>query len=113
MEIWIIFGLAIVGIFVVPRISGDEKTKLFRRVWSSQLGRSTDYKSDKEFEAIKRLLSLYGIENDTEGDELRGKIASLMADAATFDINHPRNFGVEVAQVLAIRIRMRFPNLEI
>lgn len=111
LEFLALIGLAIAALLFLPSLLADEKTKLFRRVWSTQLGKSSDYNSKQEFEAVSRLLKLYQIDEGDEKDELQRKIASLMADALTFDMKHPRNFGVKVVEILAFHIRIRFPNL--
>ncbi len=111
MEILVLLGLAVAAFLFLPNLLADEKTKLFRRVWSTELGRSTEYKSDQQWDAVTRLFHVYQIEKNSKDDELLRNIASLMADALTFDMKNPRNLGVEVTKVLARTVRIRFPNL--
>jgi hypothetical protein len=112
LEILILIGLAVLAFLFLPGLLADEKTKLFRRVWSSERARGSPAIIDAQLEALKRLQALYGIKRGDSPEALRKSIANLMADAMTFDLKHPKNGGIEVTAVLARHIRVHFPNLE-
>lgn len=107
----ILIGLGVGAFLILPGLLVDEKTKLFRRVWSSERARGTPAVIDAQLAALNRLQTLYGIKNGDSPEMLRKSIASLMADAMTFDLKHPVNGGVEVTAVLIRHLRLRFPNL--
>ncbi|MBX3594454.1 hypothetical protein [Sphingomonas sp.] len=111
MEVAIVIGLVVAAVFVLPNLLADDKTKLFRRVWSSERARPTDAIVDAQHVAVKKLLAMYGVRDGDDPHALRKSVASLMADALIFDRKHPRNGGVEVTAVLARHIRIRFPNI--
>lgn len=111
MEFLVIVGLAVVALVVLPSLLADEKTKLFRRIWSTERTGPNSVTTDAQHEAVAKLLVMYGANKSGDPGSLRESIAALMADALTFDIRHPRNGGVEITKVLARHIRIRFPNL--
>lgn len=111
LEVAILIVLGIGAFLILPGLLADEKTKLFRRVWSSERARGTPAVIDAQLAALNRLQTLYGIKNGDSPEMLRKSIANLMADAMTFDLKHPVNGGVEVTAVLVRHLRLRFPNL--
>lgn len=104
--------------FVIPALSSN-KTKLFRRVWSSEyaMGGNTllngtyGHLAEAQDVAVRALMKHYNIIPSLSVHDLTQPIASLMADALQFDMRNSRNFGVEVTPVLAREIRKRCPNL--
>ena len=112
MEILLLIGLAVAALLFLPGLFSDEKTKLFRRIWSSERARGSPAIIDAQLEALKRLRTLYGIKKGDTPEALRKSIASLLADAMTFDLKNPNNGGIEVTAVLARYLRLHFPNLE-
>ncbi|MEZ5709916.1 MAG: hypothetical protein R3E02_11075 [Blastomonas sp.] len=111
MEVLILIALGIAAFLILPGLLADEKTKLFRRVWSSERARGTPAIIDAQLVALDRLQTLYGIKKGDSPEVLRKSIANLMADAMTFDLKHPVNGGVEVTAVLLRNLSLRFPNL--
>ncbi|MFC4256878.1 hypothetical protein GRI97_14860 [Altererythrobacter xixiisoli] len=119
MEILILIA-AIFGfiVFILPSLA-SEKTKLFRRVWSTEraMGGSTIIAGTNNHlwvaqdVAVKTLMTKYGISTGATQKQLMQPVASLMADAMQFDMRNSRNFGIEVAPVLAREIRNRCPNI--
>lgn len=114
----IIAAIIVFVVFILPFLASD-KTKLFRRVWSSERamgggavfsGTHGHLNSSQDI-AVKALMERYGISTTASQQELMKPVASLMADAMQFDTRNPRNFGVEVAPVLAREIRNRCPNI--
>jgi len=92
-----------VAVFALPNLLSGRKTKLFRRIWSSEKTGGA-YGSQKQSEAVDELLTLYKVDF-REGDEaLKAKIGDLLADATRFDLKHPRNMGIQVMPVLARRL---------
>lgn len=110
--------LDIIGLFVVVflavlacnMIMGDAKTRLFRRVWSSEkLRHSTPHMARSKSDAISSLVQMYAIERRDDKMAFALSTTQLIADAITFDLNNRRNGGVEVAPVLARELAMRYP----
>ncbi|MEG8219635.1 hypothetical protein OSJ57_03225 [Sphingomonas sp. HH69] len=114
----VIAAIIVFVVFILPSLASD-KTKLFRRVWSSEraMGGSTvlsgthGHLNSAQDVAVKALMERYGISTTASQQELMKPVASLMADAMQFDTRNPRNFGVEVTPVLAREIRNRCPNI--
>lgn len=112
MSTILVIVLGVVGIGVLINLLSDEKTKLFRRVWSSErLMHTNSHMATKQAEAISTLITKYNIVATDDKEELRKSVVGLLADAAIFDKKNPNNFGVEVAPVIARALRMRFPNI--
>lgn len=110
--------LDIIGIFVViflavlayNAILGDAKTRLFRRVWSSEkLRHSTPHMARSQSDAISSLVQMYAIQRRDNKLAFALSTTQLIADAITFDLNNPHNGGVEVAPVLAREMAARYP----
>lgn len=112
METLFLIGLAVAAFLFLPGLLADKKTKLFRRLWSSERTRGTPAIIDAQLEALKRLMALYEIKKGDSPEMLRKSIANLVADAMTFDIKHPKNGGVEVTAVIARHLRAHFPSLD-
>ena len=109
--ILMIIALAI-GAVVLLNLMSDKKTKLFRRVWSSEaLRHQSSHIATSQNEAITELIQRYGIVAMDDKGLLRSSTAQLLADAATFDMKNPRNMGVQIAPVIARELRKRFPNI--
>lgn len=112
--LWIIYlgGLALVAFIVLPMLA-DEKTQLFRRVWSSERAGTSDPRiAAAQDEAITQLVRKYGLTSIHDQKKLRDATLNLLSDAMIFDRKYSVNFGVIVAPVVANRIRAKFPKIE-
>ena len=118
MEFLVIAAIVVVGFYMLPSFS-DEKTKLFRRVWSAERSMSGSVVLQGTYGelwkaqdvAITALIARYGISTNASEEDLLGPVRSLMADAIRFDIRYPVNAGIEVTMVLARELRKRCPNM--
>lgn len=114
----VIAAIIVFVVFILPYLAND-KTKIFRRVWSSEraMGGSAAFSgthghlNSAQDVAVKALMERYGISTTASRQELMKPVASLMADAMQFDTRNPRNLGVEVTPVLAREIRNRCPSI--
>lgn len=109
-----LFGIvaAIFCLGVLLQFFSDEKTKLFRRIWSTErAGGSQSYMREKQQEAFTTLCGRYELRQGDNPDNLRKSSAALLADAMTFDMKNPNNMGVTVTPVLVREIKVRFPQI--
>jgi hypothetical protein len=89
--------------FVVINLLSNRRTKLFRRVWSSErVGGS--YGLQKQNEAIGELLADFGMDFGAGDDEIKASVGDLLAAATEFDVRHQRNMGIQVMPILARRL---------
>lgn len=112
METFLIIAVIVVGaLFLLPHLA-DEKTKLFRRIWSTErAGLRDEHTRNAREQALAVLVARYGIKAKDDKEALRHSVAQLLGDALAFDMKNPRNFGTEVTPILAREIRSRFPNV--
>jgi len=97
--------ILVVIVFVLVPLMSSKKTRLFRRIWSSErVGGS--YGHEKQQEALGQLLSEFGVDFRSEDDEIKSKMGDLLAAATEFDVRNQRNMGVQVMPVLARRLSM-------
>ncbi|SER40293.1 hypothetical protein [Sphingobium sp. YR768] len=108
MEVIILIVVVAVGLFYLPQLLSDKKTKLFRRVWSTERSKPSQYVIDAQHEAVNELFAMYSIGETGTPEALRTPVATLMADAITFDLKNPVSGGVKVADVLSRHIRIQF-----
>ena len=110
--------LDIIGVFVVIFVAvlaynvimGDAKTRLFRRVWSSEkLRNSTPHMARSQSDAVSLLVQMYAIQRRDDKLAFTQSTTQLIADAIAFDLNNPRHGGVQVAPVLAREMAARYP----
>ncbi|MEP7350854.1 MAG: hypothetical protein ABI668_13025 [Sphingorhabdus sp.] len=107
----IMIGL-VIGVFILINVLSDQKTKLFRRIWSSEaLKHQSSHMATSQAEAMDSLIKIYGIVPLDDKAQLRSSITQFLADAALFDSKNQRNMGVQVAPVVARELRKRFPNI--
>ena len=107
MEILIGLVAAVLAVFVLVPLMGSKRTKLFRRVWSSErVGGGYGY--EKQHEAIRELLTEFGVDFHADDEILRANIGDLLAAATEFDVRNPNNLGVQVMPVLANRLSANF-----
>lgn len=104
--------IAVVGFIALYVFSiGGKKTRLFRRIWSSEreLRRSgSQHYVDFQEAAIQELYSIYGVENSLATHLLKANAENLFVDAQRFDAIYKKNMGVEVAPILAQRLMEQF-----
>ena len=118
MEFLIIAAIVVGGFYMLPSFA-DEKTKLLRRVWSSERSMAGSVVLQGTYGelwkaqdvAINALMVRYGISANASQEDLLEPIRSLMADAIKFDVRYPVNAGIEVTMVLLRELRKRCPNM--
>lgn len=110
---WIAIGGVAVVLILIRLIYGDDKTRLFRRVWSSErLLHSSPQMAAAQREAISALIKMYGIVHQYDRAAMLHSTTPLFVDSLAFDIVNHRNGGVTVTPVLRRALKARFPNLE-
>lgn len=111
MDIWLIVALVIGGAFLYRLVMGDENTRLFRRIWSSEKLIREPHMEAKQSDAMDALIAKYGIVELDNKQAFYDSTRQLFIDAINFDFRNPRNFGVEVAPVIAREMNQRFPKM--
>lgn len=105
-----IFFVIILAVAAYDFVMGDTKTRLFRRIWSSEkLRHSTPHMPGAQSDAISSLVRLYDIQRLDDKMAFAMSTTQLIADAIKFDLNNPRNGGVEVTPVLVRELGARYP----
>ena len=97
---WILLLVVIGGALMLPRLLSSKETKLFRRVWSSELlGGPNGYNAQNS--AINELVKSYGINFSISNETLGDQIGRLVGSAAEFDLKHRHNRGIQVTRIIA------------
>ena len=107
MSIWYIIGIVIIVAIIWNKVMGDDKARLFRRLWSSECAGIRA----KQREAMDALIAMYRIKSVEDTEALLYSTTQLRADAIAFDLAHPRNAGVFITPIVTRELKMRFPSL--
>lgn len=111
MDIWLIVAVVVGVAFLYRLIMGDERSRLFRRIWSSEKLTGERHMAAKQSEAMEALIVKYGIVELQDKEAFYNSTRPLFIDAINFDLRNTRNFGVEVAPVIAREMNRRFPKM--